>query len=61
MRDESYSFIWQPKVLMNTFLGAVNANATELFGEADVSASLVSTEVKFFAESEFLSELFSGL
>jgi hypothetical protein len=21
MRDESYSFIWQPKVLMNTFLG----------------------------------------
>jgi hypothetical protein len=22
MRDESYSFIWQPKVLMNTFFGA---------------------------------------
>jgi hypothetical protein len=21
MRDESYSFIWQPKVLMNTFFG----------------------------------------
>jgi hypothetical protein len=23
MRDESYSFIWQPKVLIKTFLGAV--------------------------------------
>ena len=22
IRDESYSFIWQPKVLMNTFFGA---------------------------------------
>jgi hypothetical protein len=23
MREESYSFIWQPKVLMKTFLGEV--------------------------------------
>jgi hypothetical protein len=36
MRDESYSFIWQPKVLMNTFLGV-----STLLGRDDRGFSFV--------------------
>ena len=30
MRDESYSFIWQPKVLINTFLGRIDITTAQI-------------------------------
>ena len=43
--SESYSFIWQPKVLMNTFLGPLGAVLSVVLGEIRSDAGCVMPEV----------------
>jgi len=49
MRDESYSFIWQPKVLIKTFFGAAKLFIGEVkfsSGEAEFIAEFILVEFK---------------